>query len=98
MKKAPSQEPPGSNLGASTGPKLRAKVRGRKTNGSSSSSEEENSSFKEEVSKKGKKGRRNLDKPSYNSMSFNYNNMPSSTAYTSIHVGKALNFDGTSYN
>jgi hypothetical protein len=63
------------------------------TKGSSSSSEEEDSSFEEEVSKKGKKGRRNHDKPSYNSMSFNYNNMPSSTAYTSIPVGKAPRFD-----
>jgi hypothetical protein len=103
----------GSKSGASTGPtlekltrrlekltaekeKLRAKVRGKKTKGSSSSSKEEDSSFEEEVSKKGKKGRRNLDKPSYNSMSFNCNNMPSST--TSIPVGKAPYFDGTSYN
>jgi hypothetical protein len=78
--------------------KLRAKARGKKTKGSSSSSEEEDSSFKEEVSKEGKKGRRNLDKPSYNSMPFNYNNMPSSTAYTSIPVGKAPHCDGTKYN
>jgi hypothetical protein len=49
--------------------KLRAKVRGKKRKGSSSSSEEEDSSFEEEVSKKGNKGRRNLDKHSYNSMS-----------------------------
>jgi hypothetical protein len=48
--------------------KLRAKVRGNKTKGSSSSSKEEDSLFEEEVSKKGKKGRRNLDKPFYNSM------------------------------
>jgi hypothetical protein len=78
--------------------KLRAKIRGKKTKGSSSSSEEEDFSFKEEVSKKRKKGRRNLDKPSYNSMSFNYNNMLSSTAYTSIPVGKTPYFVGTSYN
>jgi hypothetical protein len=64
----------------------------------SSSSEEEDSSFEEEVSKKGNKGRRNHDKPSYNLMSFNYNNMPSSTAYTFIPIGKAPYFDGTSYN
>jgi hypothetical protein len=51
-----------------------------------------------EVSKKGKKERRNHDKLSYNSMSFNYNNMPSSTAYTSIPVGKAPYFDRSSYN
>jgi hypothetical protein len=31
-------------------------------------------------------------------MSFNYNNMPSSTAYTSIPVGKAPRFEGTNYN
>jgi hypothetical protein len=77
--------------------KLRAKVRGKKTKGSSSCKGED-SSFEEEVSKKGKKKRRNLDKPSYNSMSFNYNNMPSCTAYTSISIGKAPYFDGTSYN
>jgi hypothetical protein len=59
--------------------KLRAKAKGKKIKGSSSSSKEEDSSFEEKVSKKGKKGRRNHDKPSYNSMSFNYNNMPSST-------------------
>jgi hypothetical protein len=47
---------------------------------------------------KGKKGRNNYDKPSYNSMSFNYDNMPSTTAYTSIPIGKSPNFDGTCYN
>jgi hypothetical protein len=62
------------------------------------SSEEEDSLFEEDVSKKEKKERRNHDKPSYNSMSFNYNNMSSSTAYTSIPVGKALYFDGINYN
>jgi hypothetical protein len=78
--------------------KLRAKAKCKKTKGSSSSSEEENSSFEEKISKQGKKGRRNYDKPSYNIMSFNYNNMPSSTAYTFIPVGKAPRFDGTNYN
>jgi hypothetical protein len=77
---------------------LRAKAKGKKTKGSSSSSEEENSSCEEEVSKKGKKVRRNHDKPSYNLMSFNYNNMPCSTAYTSVPIGKAPHFDGTNYN
>jgi hypothetical protein len=77
--------------------KLRAKAKGKKTKGSSSSSEED-SSFEEEVSKKGKKGRINHDKPSYNSMSFICNNMPSSTAYTYKPVGKAIYFDGTNYN
>jgi hypothetical protein len=78
--------------------KLRAKANGEKTKGSSSSSEEEDSSFEEEVSKKGKNERRNHDKPSNNSMTFNYNNMPSSTTYTSIPIGKALHFNGTNYN
>jgi hypothetical protein len=78
--------------------KLRAKAKGKKTKGSSSSSEEKYFSFEEEVSKKGKKGKRNHDKSSYNSMSFNYNNIPSSTTYTSIPIGKAPYFDGTTYN
>jgi hypothetical protein len=77
--------------------KLRAEVRGKKAKESSSSSEE-GTSFEEEVSKKGKKGGRNLDKSFYNSMYFNYNNMPSSTTYTSILVAKIPYFDGTSYN
>jgi hypothetical protein len=78
--------------------KLRRKLRGKKTKGGSSSSEDEDSSLEEDVSKKGKKGRNNHDKHFYNSMSFNYDNMPSITAYTSISIGKALYFDGTCYN
>jgi septal ring factor EnvC (AmiA/AmiB activator) len=78
--------------------KLRRKVKAKRTKGGSSSSEEEDSSYEEEHSKKGKKGRNNCDKPSYNSMSFNYDNMPSTIAYTSIPVGKAPYFDGTCYN
>jgi hypothetical protein len=77
--------------------KLRAKAKCKKTKGISSSSEEEDS-FEEEVSKKGKKGRRNHDKPSYNSISFNYNNMSNSTTYTSMPIGKTPYFIGTSYN
>jgi septal ring factor EnvC (AmiA/AmiB activator) len=78
--------------------KLRRKVKTKRTKGGSSSSEEEDSSYEEEDSKKGKKGRNNHDKSSYNSMSFNYDNMPSTTAYTSIPVGKAPYFDRTCYN
>jgi regulator of replication initiation timing len=78
--------------------KLRRKVKAKRTKGGSSSREEEDSSYEEEDSKKGKKGRNNHDKPSYNSMSFNYDNMPSTTAYTSIPVVKAPYFDGTCYN
>jgi hypothetical protein len=77
---------------------LRRKAKGNKTKGSCSSSEDEDSSLEDDVSKKVKKGRNNCDKPSYNSMSFNYDNMPSTTAYTSILIGKAPYFDRTYYN
>jgi hypothetical protein len=77
--------------------KLRRKVKDKMTK-EGSSSREEDSSYEEEYSKKGKKRRNNRDKPSYNSMPFNYDNMPSTTAYTSIPVGKAPYFDGTCYN
>jgi hypothetical protein len=73
--------------------KLRAKSKKGMTH--SSSSEDDNS--EEEVSMKGRKGRKH-DKPSYNSMSFNYNTMSSSTAYTSVPIGKALCFNGVNYN
>jgi hypothetical protein len=78
--------------------KLRRKAKNEKTNGDSSSSEDEDFSFEEDVSKKGKKGRNNHDKPTYNTMSFNYDNIPSTTAYTSIPIGKAPYFNGTCYN
>jgi hypothetical protein len=77
---------------------LRRKVEGKRTKGGSSSSEEEDSSYEEEDSKKGKKRRNNRDNPSYNSMSFNYDNVPNTTAYTSIPVGNAPYFDGTCYS
>jgi hypothetical protein len=75
----------------------RLKVKGKKATTYSSSSKDGDSSCEEEVSKKGKKGKKKHNKPSYNSMSFNYNNMPSSTAYTVVPVGKAPRFDGTNY-
>jgi hypothetical protein len=74
--------------------KLRAK--GKKGITYSSSSEDGDSN--EEVFKKGRKGRNKHDRPSYNTMSFSYNNMPSSIAYTSVPIGKAPHFDGTNYN
>jgi septal ring factor EnvC (AmiA/AmiB activator) len=77
--------------------KLRRKVKAKRTKGGSFSSEKD-SSYKEEDSKKGKKGRNNRDKPSYNLMSFNYDNIPSTTAYTSIPIDKAPYFDETCYN
>jgi hypothetical protein len=78
--------------------KVRRKAKSKKTKGGSSSSKDGDSSLEEDVSKKGKKGRNNCDKPFYNSMSFNYDNMSNTTAYTSIPVGKAPHFDGTCYN
>jgi septal ring factor EnvC (AmiA/AmiB activator) len=78
--------------------KLRRKIKAKGTKGDSSSSEEEDSSHEEEDSKKEKRGRNNRDKTFYNSMSFNYDNMSSTTAYTFIPVGKAPYFDGTCYN
>jgi septal ring factor EnvC (AmiA/AmiB activator) len=69
--------------------KLRRKVKAKMTKRGSFSSEKEDSSYEEEDSKKGKKRRNNRNKPSYNSMSFNYDNMHSTTTYTSIPVGKA---------
>jgi hypothetical protein len=74
--------------------KLRAK--GKKATTYSSSSKDGDSN--EEVINKGRKGRNKHDKASYNTMSFNYNNMPSSTAYTSIPIGKAPRFDGSNYS
>jgi hypothetical protein len=78
--------------------KLKRKVKAKRTKEDSSSSKEEDSSYEEENSKKGKKGRNNCDMPSHNSMPFNYDNMPSTTTYTSIPIGKAPYFDGTCYN
>jgi hypothetical protein len=60
--------------------------------------EDEDSSLEEDIFKKEKKGRNNHDKHFYNSMSFNYDNMPRTTAYTFIPVGKAPYFDGTYHN
>jgi hypothetical protein len=74
--------------------KLRRWAKGKKTKGCSSSSEDEDSSLEEDASKNLKKGRNNRDKLSYNSISFNYDNMPSTTTYTSIPGSKAPNFDG----
>jgi hypothetical protein len=71
--------------------KLRAK--GKKATTYSSSSEDGDSN--KEVIKKGRKGRTKHDKAFYNTMSFNYNNMPSSTAYISVPVSKASRFDGS---
>jgi hypothetical protein len=62
-----------------------------------SASEDDDSSYEEDASNKAKKDKKKRDK-SYNAMSFNYNNMPTSTAYTSVPIGKAPYFDETNYN
>jgi hypothetical protein len=61
---------------------------------SSSSNEEINASSEEEA--KGKRGRKG-DKKYYNTTSFNYDNLPPSSAFTSVPIGKAPRFDGTDY-
>jgi chlorite dismutase len=78
--------------------KLRRKVKAKRIKCGSSLSEEEESSYEEEDFKKGKRGRNNNDKFSYNSMSFNYDNMCTTTTCTCILICKAPYFDGTCYN
>jgi hypothetical protein len=70
----------------------------RSMKGITYSSSSEDGDSDEEVSKKGRKGRNKHDKYSYNTMSFNCNNMHSSTTYTSVPVSKAPWFDGMNYN
>jgi hypothetical protein len=36
-------------------------------------------------------------KQSYNSMSFNYNSLPSNNSFVSVPIGKTLHFDGMNY-
>jgi hypothetical protein len=76
--------------------KFKAKDKKDKKNGSTS--DDDDSSYEEEASNKAKRDKKKCDKSSYNAMSFNYNHMPTSTAYTSVPVGKAPYFDGTNYN
>jgi hypothetical protein len=76
----------------------RLKAKDKRGKKHSSSGEDDDSSFEEEVSNKGKKERKKRDKSSYNTMIFNYDNMPSSTSYTSVPIGKASYFDGSNYN
>jgi hypothetical protein len=74
------------------------KLRVKSEKGTPYSSSSEDGDSNEEFTKKGRKGRNKHDKTSYDTMSFNYNNTPSSTIYTSVPVGKAPCFDGTNYN
>jgi hypothetical protein len=74
------------------------KIKDKKGKKYSSSSEDDDSTFEEEVSNKARRERKKCDKSSYNTLSFNYNNMPSSIAYTFVPIGKAPYFDGLNYN
>jgi hypothetical protein len=65
----------------------------RKLTSSSSSNEETDDSSEEVKGKRWRKG----DKRSYNTTSFNYDNLPPSNAFTSVPIGKAPRFDGTDY-
>jgi hypothetical protein len=76
--------------------KLKAKDKKGKKN--TSISNDDDSSYEEETSNKADRDKKKRDKSSYNAMSFNYNHMHSSTAYTSMSVGKAPYFDVTNYN
>jgi hypothetical protein len=96
--KTPTLENPMKKLDKLKAENKRLKAKGKIVTKSSSSSEDGDSSSEEEVSNKGRKGRNKHGKPSYNSMSFNYNSMPNSTTYTSIPSGKAPHFDRSNYN
>jgi hypothetical protein len=77
--------------------KLKKKLKtskNQKLTSSSSSNEETDATFEEEV--KGKRGMKG-DKKSYNTTSFNYDNLSSSSAFTSVPIGKAPHFDGMDY-
>jgi hypothetical protein len=74
------------------------KTKDEKEKKDASASEDDDSSYEEDVSNKAKKDKKKCDKSSYNVMSFNYNNKSSSTAYTSVPIGKTPYFDGTNYN
>jgi hypothetical protein len=79
--------------------KLKKKLKDSKSQqltSSSSSNEETDDSSEEEVKGKGKRGRKG-DKRSYNTTSFNYDNLPPSNTFTSVPIGKAPRFDGTDY-
>jgi hypothetical protein len=76
-------------------PKKKLKLKkSQQVTSSSSSNEESDASFEEEI--KGKSGR-NEDKKSYSTTSFNYDNLPSFSTFTSIPIGKAPRFHRTDY-
>jgi hypothetical protein len=66
------------------------KLKTKKDKKNASATEDDDYSYEEDVSNKSKKDNKKHDKSSYNAMSFNYNNMPSSTAYTSVPLARLL--------
>jgi uncharacterized small protein (DUF1192 family) len=76
--------------------KLKAKDKKGKKN--ASTSDDDDSSYEEEASNKAERDKKKHNKSSYNAISFNYNHMPSSTAYISVSVSKGPYFNGTNYN
>jgi hypothetical protein len=74
------------------------KTKNKKDKKNATASEDDDSSHEEDVSNKAKKDKKKHDKSSYNAISFNYNSMPNSMAYTSVPVGKAPYFDRINYN
>jgi predicted RNase H-like nuclease (RuvC/YqgF family) len=71
------------------------KTKGKKDKKYCCSSEDDDDSFEEEVSNKARWERKRRDKSSYNAMSFSYDNMTTSTAYTSVPVRKTPFFYGS---
>jgi hypothetical protein len=94
---APTVEEPMKKLKKLNVELKKLKTKDKKGKRYSSASEDDDSSYEEEVSIKGKRGKR-CAKSSYNAVSFNYNNMASSIAYTSVPIGGAPYFDGSNYN
>jgi hypothetical protein len=78
--------------------KLRRKDNGKKIKGGYFSSEDEDSLLEENVFKKEKKERNNHYKHFCNSISFNYDNMPSTITYTSIKRDIVISHVGTNCN
>jgi hypothetical protein len=76
--------------------KLKKKLKESKSRQLTSSSllnEETDDSSEEVKGKRGKKG----DKRSYNTTSFNYDNLPPSNTFTLVPIRKAPRFNGTDY-
>jgi hypothetical protein len=91
---APTVEEPMKKLKKLNVELKKLKTKDKKGKRYSSASEDDDSSYEEEVSNKGKRGKR-CAKSSYNAVSFNYNNMANSIAYTSVPIGGAPYFDGS---